>query len=296
MTNTFSGIRTFMKTDIIKSGDKPICIAGACYDLGASNRSGQRFGPSAVRDASLMLTDGHNPYTEMSYAEILENVGDIGDFSVDKVIPLAILEREMMDAVAQSKLITVGGDHTVTLPLLRAHFKRYGKLSLAHFDAHIDAWDGGKTPNHGNFLRLAIEEDLVDPAHTIQVGLRSSSPKSNHAWLLDQGVTQYSALDVHKMKLTKLADEIVNKTSDVPTYFTFDIDCLDASQAPGSGTPEIGGPFTWQVMEIFRQLNFRNKKIIGADLVEVCPAYDVAQITALAGATIIWNMLSLMDI
>jgi len=296
MTNTYTGIRSFMKTSVGPVGHKPISTVGVCYDLGTSNRPGARLGPTAIRDASAMLCDGRNPYTDMSYDDILKNVGDIGDVEIDRVVPIAMLESDFTKLVDKTKLISMGGDHTITYPILKAHYKKYGKMSLVHFDAHIDAWDEGKTPNHGNFLRLAIEDGLVDPERIVQIGIRSSSPKSNNDWLIDRGIIQYNASTVHKMNLDDLADDIIQSTDGLPTYMTFDIDCLDASQAPGTGTPEVGGLFTWQIMEIMKQLHSKNKKLIGADLVEVCPAYDVSQITALAGATIMWNMISLMDV
>jgi agmatinase len=297
MTNTFTGIRSFMKTNQGQAGDKPISVAGVCYDLGTSNRPGARLGPNAVRDASAMLCDGHNPYTDMLYSEVLEKVCDIGDFNIDKVVPLGILEEEMLNAVNKSKLISIGGDHTITYPLLKAHYERYGQMSLIHFDAHVDVWGEGKTPNHGNFLRLAIEDGLVDPKQVMQIGLRSSSPKKDKDWLTDQGVQQYTALNVHHLtssicgvrSIVQLASSFTK-----PMYMTFDIDCLDASQAPGTGTPEIGGLFTWQIMDIMKHFIEFDMKFVGADVVEVAPAYDHAQITALAAATIIWNTIALV--
>jgi agmatinase len=299
MTNTFTGIRTFMKTNTGVAGYKSIAIAGICYDLGTSNRPGARLGPAAVRDASAMLCDGANPYTGLLYKDILREVHDLGDLEIDKIVPLSYLEKQLSDIVPRTKLISIGGDHTITYPLLKEHFKVYGKMSLIHFDAHVDVWGEGKTPNHGNFLRLAIEDGLVEPTEIIQLGLRSSAPQTDKDWLTDQGVVQYSAIDVHRLMSSfspMSSIELTARNFKYPTYMTVDIDCLDASQAPGTGTPEVGGLFTWQLMYILSSFYKNGIKIIGGDVVEVCPAYDVSQITALAAATIIWNMLSLINI
>lgn len=299
MTNTFSGIRTFMKTSEGIAGYKSVGILGLGYDLGTSNRPGARLGPAAIRDASAMLCDGANPYTGLKYKDILREVHDLGDLEIDKVVPISYIEKQLSEIVKYTKIITMGGDHTITYPLLKEHFKVYGKMSLIHFDAHVDVWGEGKTPNHGNFLRLAIEDGLVDPTEVIQIGLRSSAPQSDKDWLIEQGVTQYSAIDIHRLmsSLSPMSSiELLVKNFKHPTYMTFDIDCLDASQAPGTGTPEVGGIFTWQVMQILSSFHKNGIKIIGGDVVEVCPAYDQSQITALAAATIMWNMISLIGI
>jgi agmatinase len=299
MTNTFSGIRTFMKTSNGISCCKPLSILGIPYDLGTSNRPGARLGPAAIRDASAMLCDGTNPYTGVRYTNIITNVQDLGDLEIDKVIPLSYIEKQLENIIPYTKIITMGGDHTITYPLLKEHFNRYGKMSLIHFDAHVDAWGEGKTPNHGNFLRLAIEDGLVEPSEIIQIGLRSSAPQEDKDWLTNQGVTKYSAIEIHRMmsNLSPMSSiELLAKNFKYPTYLTFDIDCLDASQAPGTGTPEVGGLFTWQIMHILSSLHENGIKIIGGDVVEVSPAYDHSQITALAAATIIWNMLSLLEV
>ena len=202
---------------------------------------------------------------------------------------------ELIEAQAAKigHLIALGGDHTIALPLLRAAAKKHGALGLVHFDAHVDTWPEsfGQIYGHGSCFYHAIEEGHVDPKRMIQVGIRSPLGRDIYDWTIGKGVTILSAQQVHEMGPEAVARAITEKVGGGKSYLSFDIDALDPSQAPGTGTPEIGGLMTWQSQAILNRLGAVN--FIGMDIVEVAPPYDVAEITALAGATVAWQYLSL---
>jgi agmatinase len=276
----------------IASSDRTaaIAIAGVPYDLGTSNRPGARFGPAAIRQASRMLVDGDHPFAGVSPADC--DIADIGDFPIahgDIAGTLSAIERA---ARGLSHLVTLGGDHTVTLGLLRALAPRTGPLALVHFDAHVDTWPEsfGQRFGHGSPFFHAIEEGLIDPRRTVQVGIRSPMDRAVRDWTTGKGVTILFAEEVHEAGPQRTAERIRAVVGDAPAYLSFDIDALDPAFAPGTGTPEIGGLFTWQAQAILRRLaglDFR-----GMDVVEVSPPYDHAEITALAAATIAWEYLA----
>jgi agmatinase len=272
--------------------DASYCIAGIPLDIGTTNRSGARFGPNAIRQASRMLVDGDHPHWWVDPAAM--SVADIGDFRValgDIPGSLSLIEKQ---AAAIRHLIVLGGDHTVTLPLLRAAAKgRGGPLALIHFDAHVDTWPDnfGQTFAHGSVFFHAIEERLVDPHHVVQIGVRSPVSKSIYDWTLGKGVTVIPAQEVHELGPKAIADRALAVIGARPTYLSFDIDVLDPAFAPGTGTPEIGGLASWQMQAILRRLS--SIEFVGMDVVEVAPPYDVAEITALAAATAVWEYLLL---
>jgi agmatinase len=269
-----------------------ICIAGIPYDLGTSNRPGARFGPSAIRQASRMLVDGDHPiaWTDPTLLEI----ADIGDFRVAH----GEIEGTLAAIEAQAKLlnhlVALGGDHTITLALLRALAPRTGPLALVHFDAHVDTWPDsfGQRFGHGSPFYHAIEEGLIDPHRTVQIGIRSPMQKDVHDWTVGKGVTILFAEDIHETGPKAAAERIRAIVGDAPSYLSFDIDALDPAFAPGTGTPEIGGLFSWQAQSILRRL--AGLRFCGMDVVEVSPPYDHAEITALAAATIAWEYLALL--
>jgi len=269
-----------------------ICVAGIPYDLGTSNRPGARFGPAAIRQASRMLVDGDHPIAGITPAAA--DIADIGDFRIahgDIQASLAAIEAQ---AKPIEHLVALGGDHTVTLSLLRALAARTGPLALVHFDAHVDTWPDsfGQRFGHGSPFYHAIEEGLIDPRHTVQVGIRSPMERAVHDWTAGKGVTILFAESVHEEGPRVTAERIREVIGGGPAYLTFDIDALDPAFAPGTGTPEIGGLFSWQAQAILRRLaglDFR-----GMDVVEVAPPYDVSEITALAAATFAWEYLSLL--
>jgi agmatinase len=269
-----------------------ICVAGIPYDLGTSNRPGARFGPTAIRQASRMLVDGDHPVSRA--APGAGDIADIGDFAIahgDIQGSLAVIEAQ---AKPIRHLVALGGDHTITLALLRALAARTGKLALVHFDAHVDTWPEsfGQQFGHGSPFYHAINEGLVDPGRTVQVGIRSPMDKDVQDWTTGQGVTILYAEWVHENGPRAAAERIRAVIGDAPAYLTFDIDALDPAFAPGTGTPEIGGLFTWQAQAILRRL--KGLDFRGMDVVEVAPAYDHAEITALAGATFVWEYLAML--
>ena len=272
----------------------PICIAGIPLDLGTTNRSGARFGPAAIRQASRMLTDGAHPQHWIDPAAL--PLADIGDFTIalgDLVASLKLIEEQ---ALAIEHLVALGGDHGITLPLLRALSKRHGPPALIHFDAHVDTWPDnfGQAYAHGSVFYHAIREGLIDPRRMIQIGIRSPVARAVHDWTLAQGVTIVSAQQAYEAGPAAIAARIRALVGDAPVYLSFDIDVLDPAFAPGTGTPEIGGLANWQAQAILRQL--AGLCFVGMDVVEVAPAYDVAEITALAGATMAWEYLCLLGL
>jgi agmatinase len=272
----------------------PVCVAGIPFDLGTTNRPGARFGPAAIRQASRMLVDGDHPLHWVN--PFAASLADIGNFTLalgDIAGSMAAIEKQ---AANIGHLVAFGGDHSVTLPLLRALTKRREAPALIHFDAHVDTWPDnfGQVYAHGSVFYHAISEGLVEPRRMVQIGLRSPVGKEVYDWTLAKGVTMIAAQDVHEQGPIVIADQIRQVVGSAPVYLSFDIDVLDPAFAPGTGTPEIGGLASWQVQAILRRL--RGLRFVGMDLVEVCPAYDVAEITALAGATVAWEYLCLLDI
>ena len=269
-----------------------ICVSGIPLDIGVTNRSGARFGPSAIRQASRMLVDGDHPFHWVDPRQL--SLADIGDFTIalgDIPKSLALIEEQ---ASRVDHLVALGGEHGITLPLLRALAKKRGPPALVHFDAHVDTWpeNFGQIYAHGSVFYHAIEEGLIDPRRTVQIGIRSPVARSIYDWTLARGVTIVTAQEVHESGPADIAQRIRAGVGDAPVYLSFDIDALDPAFAPGTGTPEIGGLSSWQAQAIIRRL--AGLTFVGMDVVEVAPAYDVAEITALAGATMAWEYLCLI--
>ena len=278
----------------------PICVAGIPLDLGTTNRSGARFGPGAIRHASRMLVDGAHPQHWIDATTL--PLADIGDFAIalgDLGASLALIESQ---ALKIEHLVALGGDHSITLPLLRALAKRNGSSTrhappaLVHFDAHVDTWPDnfGQAYGHGSVFYHAIEEGLVDPRRMVQIGIRSPVPREVYDWTAARGVQTITAQDVHATRPDAIAARIGEIIGDAPAYLSVDIDVLDPAFAPGTGTPEIGGLASWQAQAILRRL--QGLRFVGMDLVEVAPAYDTAEITALAGATLAWEYICLLGL
>jgi agmatinase len=268
-----------------------ICIAGIPFDLATTNRSDARFGPQAIRQASRMLRDGAHPKSFVDPLALA--LADIGNFRIalgDIPATVTSIERQARDI---AHLVALGGDHSITLPLLRALGRRVGPVGLVHFDAHVDTWPDnfGQVFAHGSVFYHALNEGLVDPHRMVQIGIRSPVGRDVYDWTLAQGVTILPADEVHELGPAAVADRIRTVVGTQPTYLSFDIDVLDPAFAPGTGTPEIGGLASWQAQSIMRRL--RGLRFIGMDVVEVAPAYDVAEITALAAATMVWEYLAL---
>ena len=279
----------------IESVDRsfPICIAGIPLDIGTTNRSGARFGPSAVRQASRMLVDGAHPHHWIDPKTL--PIADVGDFSIalgDLSRSLSLIEDQ---ALPFRHLIALGGEHSITLPLLRALTKKTGPVALIHFDAHVDTWPDnfGQTYGHGSVFYHALEEGLVTPSRMIQIGIRSPVQREVFEWTKRKGVTIITAETVHETNPSSIAEQIRSVIESAPLYLSFDIDVLDPAFAPGTGTPEVGGLGSWQVQAILRRL--KHLRFVGMDMVEVAPPYDVAEVTALAAATFVWEYLALLD-
>jgi agmatinase len=291
---TFATRPTFLGLEHA-SRDAAICIAGIPFDLGTSNRPGARFGPAAIRQASRMLVDGDHP---ASWAEIEKlDLADIGDFRIAHGDIEGTLARIAEQAAAFGHLVALGGDHTITLALLRALARRQGggpPVGLVHFDGHVDTWPEsfGLVYGHGSPFYHAIEEGLIDPHRTIQIGIRSPLHRDIFDWTVGKGVTIVSAEEVHETSPQAVAERIRAAVGAEPAYLSFDVDALDPAFAPGTGTPEVGGLATWQARAILRRLNGLN--FAGMDVVEVSPPYDVAEITALAAATMAWDYIALL--
>jgi agmatinase len=267
-------------------------VAGIPLDIGTTNRAGARDGPAAIRRASRMLVDGAHPQSWIDPATL--DLADLGDFAIALGAIGPSLSRIEQQAHGLAHLIALGGEHGITLPLLRALHRHGGPVALVHFDAHLDTWpeNFGQDFAHGSVFHHVITERLVDPNSMIQVGIRSPVQREVWDWTAGQGVTILSALDVHALGPDAVAARIRAVAGGKPVYLSFDIDALDPAFAPGTGTPEIGGLATWQAQAILRRL--RGLDFVGMDLVEVAPAYDSAEITALAAATIVWEYLALV--
>ncbi|KAB2727963.1 agmatinase [Brucella anthropi] len=287
---THAGVLSFMRrmyTKSLKGADA--VVWGIPFDAAVSNRPGARFGPQAIRRASAIFdNDPQYPFER----DLFENLSviDYGDCLLDygnHTKTPATIEREATKILkSDAFLLTLGGDHFITWPLLKAHAAKYGPLALVQFDAHQDTWfDDGKRIDHGSFVARAVRDGIIDPAHSIQIGIRTHAPE-------DCGIKIIYGHEVEDMPAAAIADEILKRTDGRKTYLTFDIDCLDPAFAPGTGTPVAGGPSSAKMLSVLRKLTALD--FVGADVVEVAPAYDHADITAIAGATIAMYYLGLL--
>ncbi|MCW5630924.1 MAG: agmatinase [Rhodoferax sp.] len=275
---------------------QPFAVAGIPFDGAVTNRPGARFGPSAIRRASLMLCDGIHPHFGVSP---LEHLGDALDLRLPNAAALpqvrAAIEQQADRLMAAHHCVFLGGDHSVTLPLLRAAHRRHGPLALVHFDAHCDTWQDhfGEPSGHGTWTREAIQEGLVRAPHVVQIGLRSSGERAAREYVADQGGLIFTARALRGKdgaQLDAIIGQIRERLGDRPCYLTLDIDCLDPAFAPGTGTPEPGGMSSSQVMTFLEELAGLN--MVGMDCVEVAPAYDHAELSSQAAAAFVWTYLS----
>ena len=296
----FAGIATMMRLPFQETTDGlDACFVGVPFDLGTSNRSGARFGPRQVRTESVLL----RPYNMATRAAPFDSlqVADIGDVATNAYNIFDSIERI---AVAYDKIIangcrpiSIGGDHTIALPILRALHKKYGPIGVVHVDAHADVNDtmGGEKIAHGTPFRRAVEEGLLDCHRVVQIGLRGTGYHADDFdWCREQGFRVVQAEECWHKSLTPLMQEVVARVGvgNKPVYLSFDIDGLDPAFAPGTGTPEIGGLSVHQGLEIIRAL--RGVNLVGADLVEISPPYDPHGTTALVGANLAFEMLCVM--
>ena len=275
-----------------------IAIAGVGLDIGTSNRTGTRFGPRQIRNESVMvrpycMATGAAPFDSFQVAD----VGDVALNSFNLLKSIEIIEGFYDDIMSHgAKPATVGGDHTITLPILRAINKVHGPVAMVHVDAHADINDRmfGETITHGTIFRRAIEEKLIDPHSMVQIGLRTTGYSAeDFDWSRNQGVRVVTAEECWYKSLAPLMDEVRDMIGpDMPAYLSFDIDGLDPSVAPGTGTPEPGGLMASQGVEIIRGCFGLN--LVGCDLVEVSPPYDTSGNTSLLAANLLFEMLCSM--
>jgi guanidinobutyrase len=294
----FSGPNTFMRLPSVNDlAGLDVAVLGVPMDIGTSWRSGTRFGPKQVRSESAML----RPYNLATGAAPFDSlqVADIGDLAINTFSlsdSLRII-AESYDAILNYDAIplAIGGDHSITLPILRAMARRHGPVALIHVDAHADVNDEmfGERETHGTVFRRAHEEGLINPSKVYQIGLRGTGyGADDFTEAAGWGFQQFPAHELWGRSLSALSGEIRRDIGELPTYVTYDIDSLDPAFAPGTGTPEIGGLTTMQALELIRGL--RGLNIVGADLVEVSPPYDTSGNTALTGANLLFEMLCVL--
>lgn len=289
---------TFMRmTKVDSAKGLDFAIAGAPFDTASSFRSGSRFGPNAIRNISAMM----KPNNVILQVNIMENLkgGDIGDFNVTPgyIHPTYdAIEAGVAGILEENAVpIILGGDHSITLAELRAAAKKYGPVALVHFDSHSDLCDEvfGQKYNHGTPFRRAIEEGLIDPAHSVQIGMRGSLYDPNeHKMAADLGMLLIPAHKVREMGFEALIKTAMERVGDKPVFLTFDIDFVDPAYAPGTGTPEVGGFTSYESLSLVRA--FKDMNFVGFDIVEVLPAYDSGEVTAYLAANIVFEYLSIL--
>ncbi|CAM2179847.1 Guanidinobutyrase [Burkholderia latens] len=294
----FGGIATMMRLPQAATADGlDVCFVGVPLDLGTSNRSGARFGPRQIRTESVLL----RPYNMATRAAPFDSlqVADIGDVATnpyDLKDSVRRIEQAYDQIVANGcRPITLGGDHTIAWPILHALHRKYGKVAVVHVDAHADVNDTmfGEKIAHGTPFRRAVEDGLLQCDKVTQIGLRGTGYHADDFdWCRAQGFTVVQAEQCWNTSLAPLMAQVRERVGDTPVYLSFDIDGLDPSFAPGTGTPEIGGLSVQQGLEIIRGMKGLN--IVGADLVEVSPPYDPTGTTALVGANLAFEMLCVM--
>ncbi|MBT4888719.1 MAG: agmatinase [Rhodospirillales bacterium] len=291
MENTFSGALSYLRMKYSKDLEGiDIAVTGIPFDLALTNRPGTRFGPRGIRQSSCDLAFWANYPWDFDPLKRLACI-DYGDCDIDFAHPQNIpnsIEAHItgiLDKGASS--LSMGGDHFISLPILRAYAKKFGPMAIVHFDAHSDTWpDEEGCINHGSMFYHAVKEGIIDVEHSVQVGIRTNnSNRMGLKWLDNEYV--------HENGHAKTAAEIKRIVGDAKAYLTFDIDCLDPAFAPGTGTPVCCGLSTYQARKILCALDGIDFK--GMDLVEVSPQYDVGDVTSLAGATLMFDYISLMS-
>jgi agmatinase len=273
-----------------------VAIVGVPFDAGTTYRPGARFGPAAIRQGSRLLRNYHpalgvHPFAAQQVAD----AGDIACNPFDIQEAIAQIEAGAHALLASSgRFVALGGDHTIALPLLRAVKRRFGPVALAHFDAHLDTWDTyfGAAYTHGTPFRRAFEEGLLLRERSIHVGIRG--PLFSPQDLVDDagfGFRVVTAMDLESVGVAGVVERVRERVGDAPLYVSIDVDVLDPAAAPGTGTPEAGGLTSRELLGILRGL--RGQRLVAADVVEVSPAYDHAEITAVAAAHLAYELVSL---
>ena len=298
ITPRFADVATFFRLPINKNlEDLDYCICGVPWDGGTTNRPGARHGPREVRNASSLIRLYHPVSLKSPYDNF--DIADIGDCPVNPAdLQNSLVKiKEFYENIVTSKTIplSIGGDHLISLPILRALAKD-GPVGLFQFDSHSDTWDsyfGGYKYTHGTPFGRAIEENLINPKKYVMLGIRGSLyDPDDMKWAKDQGVTIITIDEYYKMGFEKSMKIVKDILGDSPSYLTFDIDGIDPTYAPGTGTPEVGGFNVREAQLIIREL--KQMHFIGADVVEVSPPFDVNNMTSLVGATIAFEILCTM--
>jgi agmatinase len=294
----FAGPSTFARLPTLDQVERwDLALVGVPFDGGTSYRPGARFGPSAVRQGSRLLRPYHPELETLPFERgQVVDAGDIACSPFDIEAAVAQIEAAADALLAGGgRMVAVGGDHTIALPLLRATAKRHGPLALIHFDAHLDTWDTyfGQRFTHGTPFRRAWEEGLLLKDHSAHVGLRG--PLYGPHDLADDatmGFLQVSSIDVATMGTEAVVARLIERVGEAPVYVSVDIDVLDPAHAPGTGTPEAGGLTSRELLAMLRGL--APVSLVGGDVVEVAPAYDHAEITAIAAAHVMYDLITLM--
>lgn len=287
--HSFGGAVSFFRTPFGRDLSAiDVAVMGVPMDVATTNRPGARLGPRAIRNASMSLAWERPWPWKIDPLQALK-VLDYGDCEIEtggdlrSVGHIEAWISRILDAGSAALLL--GGDHFITYPSVRAHSQKHGPLALIHFDAHTDTWpSSGEGVNHGTMFYQAAEEGVVLPERSIQIGIRTTNDDT-------LGYDIVSAADVHEQRAAAIVERIKQRVGDHPVYLTFDIDCLDPAFAPGTGTPVPGGLSSFQALNIIRGLV--GIHLVGMDVVEVAPAYDHAEMTALAGAQIAIELLAL---
>ncbi|WP_104133914.1 MULTISPECIES: agmatinase [unclassified Cryobacterium] len=294
----FAGIATFARLPRLEDvGHADIVVVGVPFDSGVSYRPGARFGPAHVREASRLLRP-YNPVQDVEpfNAQQVVDAGDIvaNPFNIDEAITQIEVAAKHLGQDG-TRLVTIGGDHTIALPLLRAVAAQHGPVAVLHFDAHLDTWDTyfGAPITHGTPFRRASEEGLIDLTASLHIGIRGPLYSSDD--LTDDARLGFAIIAGHELEtegVTRVIERMLARLGDRPVYVSVDIDVLDPAHAPGTGTPEAGGLTSRELLAIIRAL--RSVNVVGADVVEVAPAYDHAQITAVAASHVAYELISAM--
>ncbi|ANS86787.1 Agmatinase [Vibrio scophthalmi] len=281
----YSNSMSFMRRPYLRNpigSDADLVVLGVPLDMATSGRPGARMGPDAIRRASVNLAwEGKKfpwDFNVFDRAKVIDagdlvfDCGDAEDFTYR-------LEKATSEILKNGKtMLALGGDHFITLPILRAYAKHHGEMALIHFDAHTDTYANGSAYDHGTMFYHAPKEGLISPKHSVQIGIRTEYEQQDHAFNV------INAMQANDMTATEIVEKVRGIVGDKPVYVTFDIDCLDPAFAPGTGTPVCGGLNSDKVLKILR--GFTGMNIVGMDVVEVSPPYDHSDVTALAGATV----------
>jgi agmatinase len=295
----FAGPATFARVPRIDETDADVDIAvvGVPFDAGTSFRPGARFGPAHIRESSRLLRPYNQAQRVLPFAhQQVVDAGDIVANPFDIAAALQQIEAGARDLLNRAdRLVVLGGDHTIALPMLRAFHAVHGPVAVVHFDAHLDTWDTyfGAPYTHGTPFRRAIEEGLIDLSAAMHVGIRG--PLYDELDLTrdrDLGFAVVAADEIDNLRATGIAERIVSRVGDRPLYLSIDVDVMDPAFTPGTGTPESGGLSSRELLAIMRGLAGCN--LVGTDVVEVAPAYDHASITGVAASHVAYEALSLM--